>query len=1031
MCLTGYWQRGRRSPVAPGDERVEAYLASPVQDPTGQVYLDTLMLLHTGRTLEEKTWIPVRRASFGQTGLGKVLETAHRIGDWVVTSDPLVDRRLYRNHGVRVIRYVSHRHEPRNLVVSTNRDPKLLLSFLEALLSRLIPHQDGEERSALAEWLIEQATNLSGQIVMRAAKYAHFANELVGVVLSMALVRRHLAAKNDRHIGWYFLDDYASWFGTKEGRLADLLVLNPAVDEDGQPYLNVLVTESKFVSESGYLEAARKSARQLVETIGRLATALEPSSTRLDRTVWLDRLGDLMAEGMDPFEDAPLGGMALYGWVKAVKDDQVPVQLVGLSHVFVHDGSHSVSKEPLPLKTSGIPCLQQVFDADTLRRLLTRVRKLPPPAAADREMISRSALRSTDRTRAAPASPDRDPVVPKGESAPRLTTDSALDRPANVPVRRQRNEVPGQPAASSPVTWHDEPPSQPKRQEGGEGAPGFKAMKPSSTGRPARTSLHRRRIEVGVESRSSGTVVWNGEPPSQSGKREPSRTATGAGKRSSADPDAVPTEQIRLPSSPSYLERRRPQKPVPDGCEAHAMLGQPRIQGTTWRPAQPNSPVTADSGDAGPSTLSWQSRQRDDTTTSAHEATTGRRPMNRGRETREPEHVPPYPAPIRKWLSSGREKIREEEGETWLQETLVALCKAFRSYAMTSEVVRARLTPNAALVSFRGTDDLTVSRVEKRQQQLLTSHALEVIDVHGRPGEVVVMVRRPKRVVLWLHDQWRKRALPETAPWFNTSFLLGARENDGELFYLNIASEFGGQPQHGPHVLIAGETGSGKGVLVQNLLLDICATNAPGAARIWMIDPKAGVDYPWLQDLPHLEGDICTTQAGAMKSFDAVIEAMEERYRLLASVGALNIFQYNKRVARENRFPMLWLFHDEMADWMVDRDYRATVEKTVTRLASKARAAGISLVLVTQRPDKDAVPPLIRANLGNRLVLRVSDRRNSELVLDDPVASRLLGKGHLAAKLVGEGEIVLGQVPFAGPDETRELAEAIVASWKD
>lgn len=291
------------------------------------------------------------------------------------------------------------------------------------------------------------------------------------------------------------------------------------------------------------------------------------------------------------------------------------------------------------------------------------------------------------------------------------------------------------------------------------------------------------------------------------------------------------------------------------------------------------------------------------------------------------------------------------------------------------------------------------------------------------------MVGRPKRAVLRLKDLWRQRELPPGAPDTNTSLLLGARESDGEMLYLNVGDGFGGLHPHGPHTLIAGETGSGKGVLVQCLLLDICATNSPASARIRMIDPKAGIDFPWLRHMPHLDGDLITTREEAVETLAELVEEMERRNRLLADSGVTKLANYNKKVSPSERLPRIWLFHDELADWMMIEDYRDAVELNANRLGLKARAAGINLVFVTQRPDKDALPMQLRANLTNRLVLKVADKRNSILVLDEPGAERLLGRGHLAAKLSGEGETILAQVPFADEDEIAELAALIREAW--
>ena len=143
------------------------------------------------------------------------------------------------------------------------------------------------------------------------------------------------------------------------------------------------------------------------------------------------------------------------------------------------------------------------------------------------------------------------------------------------------------------------------------------------------------------------------------------------------------------------------------------------------------------------------------------------------------------------------------------------------------------------------------------------------------------MVKRPHRAILHLRDLWWRRELPSSAPNSNTSSLLGAKESDGELLYLNVGNEFGNHQPHGPHTLIAGETGSGKGVLVQSLLLDICATNSPERARIRMIDPKAGIDFPWLRNMPHLDGDLITEQSEAIHALEELVAEMERRNRLL------------------------------------------------------------------------------------------------------------------------------------------------------
>lgn len=380
---------------------------------------------------------------------------------------------------------------------------------------------------------------------------------------------------------------------------------------------------------------------------------------------------------------------------------------------------------------------------------------------------------------------------------------------------------------------------------------------------------------------------------------------------------------------------------------------------------------------------------------------------------------------------------QEDDGTTaWLEQTKTKLRMALRGYSLDADIVGDRLTPNAALVRFKGTDKMTVSEVEKRKEILLTSHGLDVIGVRPERGEVVVMVAREQRAILDLRQAWLQRTLPETAPRSNTSFLLGERENDGKLLYLNLGGAFAGQPQHGPHTLIAGETGGGKGVLTRNIILDICATNSPKEARIRMVDPKNGGDYPWIDRMPHLDGGLVTTQAGAIDTLKELVETMETRYTEITPI-APNIDKYNAKVPPEQRLPRIYFFHDELGDWMADKDnadYRDAVESYVVRLASKARAAGIHLFLITQRPDKDALPGQIKANMNNKICLRVSSQTNSRIVLDENGAENLLGHGHFAAKLANERpsnqtSLIFAQSPYLDDDDADEMARAIRQQW--
>ena len=341
--------------------------------------------------------------------------------------------------------------------------------------------------------------------------------------------------------------------------------------------------------------------------------------------------------------------------------------------------------------------------------------------------------------------------------------------------------------------------------------------------------------------------------------------------------------------------------------------------------------------------------------------------------------------------------------EDWLKQ-VEGKCKgALQQFQLQSKLLTKALTPNAALLKFQGSANLTVEQVLKRRSEFLTTHGLNVISVRAEAGIVAIAIARPNRRILHLADVW-KGWDPDCSQG-NFSLLIGVKEEDSSLLFLSPKS-------NAPHTLIAGSTGSGKSVLMQNIVLGIASTNTSEQAKIILIDPKLGVDYFAFEGMPHLQGGIIDDQDKAIAKLEELVEEMNRRYTVLKANKVANIFDLNKKPNATERFPFLWIIHDEFAEWMMTEVYADAVSDIVSRLGVKARAAGISLVFAAQRPDVNVMPMQLRSNLGNRLVLRVDGEGTSEIALGEKGAERLLGKGHIAAKLEGEPQIVFGQVPF-------------------
>ncbi|QEG02393.1 FtsK-like domain-containing protein [Stieleria maiorica] len=369
------------------------------------------------------------------------------------------------------------------------------------------------------------------------------------------------------------------------------------------------------------------------------------------------------------------------------------------------------------------------------------------------------------------------------------------------------------------------------------------------------------------------------------------------------------------------------------------------------------------------------------------------------------------------WAFDGLSRVIEAHVETrleseadieWLKEVVKRTKTGLQQYNLQAKLKSETMTPNAALLKFEGSSHLTVDQVVKRQSEFLTTHGLNIISVQPEPGIVSIAVARREREVVNLAAIW-KRWSPARSDG-NQSIAIAVRENDGSILYLDPGQK------HAPHTLIAGSTGSGKSVLMQNILLGIAATNTVKQAEIVLIDPKQGVDYFQFEDLPHLGGGVITDDQKAIERLQSLVVEMDARYSRFRQARANNITSYNNKVDTADRMPTIWLIHDEFAEWMMVEEYKEAVSTTVQRLGVKARAAGIHLIFAAQRPDANVMPMQLRSNLGNRLILRVDGEGTSEIALGEKGAEKLLGKGHLLAKLEGEPVCVYAQVPLASGD---------------
>jgi S-DNA-T family DNA segregation ATPase FtsK/SpoIIIE len=276
---------------------------------------------------------------------------------------------------------------------------------------------------------------------------------------------------------------------------------------------------------------------------------------------------------------------------------------------------------------------------------------------------------------------------------------------------------------------------------------------------------------------------------------------------------------------------------------------------------------------------------------------------------------------------------------------------------------------------------------------------------------------RLKELIVAARDRVSKAKLP----------LLLGKDSEGRPLIHDLADM--------PHLLIAGRTGTGKSVCLNSIILSLLLTRTPDECRLLMIDPKQ-VELAEYGKLPHLMHPVVTDNSKAEAILAWAVDKMEERYELMRKSRVRNIAGFNELGRAEvikrfkpiddaerdmlpDRLPYIVIIVDEVGDLMMAM--KKEVEGHIIRLAQKSRAAGIHLILTTQRPTVDVITGLIKSNLPARICFQVADRSNSRVVLDEVGAERLLGKGDMLFLQPNTSTIVRAQGSYASDQEIMQI----------
>ena len=318
-----------------------------------------------------------------------------------------------------------------------------------------------------------------------------------------------------------------------------------------------------------------------------------------------------------------------------------------------------------------------------------------------------------------------------------------------------------------------------------------------------------------------------------------------------------------------------------------------------------------------------------------------------------------------------------------VEENAEIIKQTLSSFNIEVDMEEANVGPTVTQYTLKPPSNVKLSKIRELENNLALSLAAQSIRIEAPiPGKRAVGIEVPNKTnaivrlkELLSSNEWKKDKSPLT-------FVLGQGVS-GQTMTADLGSM--------PHVLIAGATGSGKSVMINSFLLSLMYRNAPTDMRLILVDPKR-VELSLYADLPHLLSPVITEPEKCISALKWAVKEMERRYEVFAEHGKRNIEEYNN-VNPEEHMPYIVIVIDELADMMMLS--ANDVESLIVRIAQKARATGIHLVLATQRPSVNVITGLIKANVPARIAFTTVSQVDSRTILDQVGAEKLLGKGDM------------------------------------
>ncbi len=356
-----------------------------------------------------------------------------------------------------------------------------------------------------------------------------------------------------------------------------------------------------------------------------------------------------------------------------------------------------------------------------------------------------------------------------------------------------------------------------------------------------------------------------------------------------------------------------------------------------------------------------------------------------------------------------------------VRQNIKVLEETFASFGIKVVVERAEIGPSVTRYELKPAVGVRVSRISNLADDLALALAAKDVRIEAPiPGKSLVGIEVPNTEVAMVpfRELWEQSM---TDPAKLLEIPLGKAVN-GTVRSFDLTRM--------PHLLVAGSTGSGKSVAVNGIISSILMKASPDQVKFMMIDPKM-VELSVYNDIPHLLIPVVTNPRKAARALQKVVDEMEKRYELFSQVGVRNLEGYNAKVEEFNSrsdekqipLPLIVVIVDELADLMMVASKE--VEDAIIRLGQKARAAGIHMILATQRPSVDVISGLIKANVPSRIAFAVASGTDSRTILGENGAEKLLGRGDMLFHPIGESAPMRLQGSFISDDDVERIVQFV------